>query len=64
LHPVDTDAVGLPDSHSKPHLRESYAVFSSSGGLNLFDQSTPWRRIIGPMWKCFLPPQRNTQRLP
>jgi hypothetical protein len=34
LHPVDTDAVGLLDSHSNPHLRESYAVFSSSGGLN------------------------------
>jgi hypothetical protein len=36
LHPIDSDAVGLPDSHchSKPHLRESYAAFSSSSGLN------------------------------
>jgi hypothetical protein len=64
LHPVDTDAVGLPDSHSNPHLRESYTVFSSSGGLNEFGQSTPWRRITGPMWKCSLPPHRNMLRLP
>ena len=34
LHDVDTDATGLPDTHSKRHLRESYTVFSSSGGLN------------------------------
>jgi hypothetical protein len=34
LHPVDTEMVGLPDCHSLKHLRESYAVFSSSGGLN------------------------------
>ena len=33
LHQVDTDVVGLPDSHSKNHLRESHAVFSSSGGV-------------------------------
>ena len=25
LHPVDTDIVGLPDSHSEGHLRKSYA---------------------------------------
>ena len=34
LHPVDTDATGLPDSHSQRHLCESCAVFSSSGRLN------------------------------
>jgi len=34
LHPVDTDAMGLPESYSQRHLRESYAFFSSSGGLN------------------------------
>lgn len=34
LHTVDTDTVGLPDAHSVNHLRESYAVFSSSGELN------------------------------
>lgn len=34
LHPVDTDAARLPDSHPERHLRESYAVFSCSGGLN------------------------------
>lgn len=49
LHQVDTDMVGLPDSHSLNHLSESHAVFSSSGGLNWFDQGIPWRRITGPM---------------
>lgn len=34
LHPVDTNTVGLPVSHSKLHLRESYIVFSSSSELN------------------------------
>jgi hypothetical protein len=34
LHPVDTNTVGLPVSHSKRHLRESYIVFSSSSELN------------------------------
>lgn len=34
LHPVDTDAVGLPDSHSKRHRRGSYTVFVSSSELN------------------------------
>jgi hypothetical protein len=33
LHPVDTDAVGLPDSHSKRHLRGSYTVFVLSSEL-------------------------------
>jgi len=64
LHPVDTDASGLPDSHSQSHLRESCAVLSPSGGLNSFGQSTPWRRTTGPTWKCSLPPHRNIPRLP
>jgi hypothetical protein len=64
LHPVDTDAVGLPDSYSQRHLRESYAVFSSTAELNWFGQKTCWRRITGPMWKCSLPPHRNMPRLP
>jgi hypothetical protein len=34
LHPVDTDAVGLPDSHSKRHLRGFYTVFVLSSELN------------------------------
>jgi hypothetical protein len=34
LHSVDTNVAGLPDSHSKHHLRESYAVFASSSELN------------------------------
>jgi hypothetical protein len=33
VHSVDTEIVGLPDSFSKSHLRESYTVFGSSGGL-------------------------------
>jgi hypothetical protein len=34
LHPVDTKTVGLPDSYSKLHLRESYTVFTSSSEFN------------------------------
>jgi hypothetical protein len=64
LHPVDTDTIGLPDTHSKRHLRESYTVSSSSGVLNYSEQSTPWRRTIGPMLKCSLPPHRNIPGLP
>ena len=30
LHPVDTDTIGLPDSYSKRHLRESCATFTLS----------------------------------
>ena len=64
LHTLDTDAVGLPESHAKRHLRESYAVFNSTAGLNWFGQRTCWRRITGPMWKCSLPLHRNMPRLP
>ena len=34
LSPVDTNTVGLPVSYSKRHLRESYAVVTSSTELN------------------------------
>ncbi len=64
LHPVETDVVGLPDSHSKRHLRECNALFSSSGGPIHFGQNTPWRRTTGLMWRCSLPPRRNIPRLP
>ena len=30
LHPVDTNIIGLPDSYSKRHLRESCAAFTES----------------------------------
>ena len=40
LHRVDTKTVGLPDSYSKLHLRESYTVFTSS---NEFTVITPVR---------------------
>jgi hypothetical protein len=34
LHRVDTKTVGLPDSYSKLHLRESYTSTTSSMGFN------------------------------
>lgn len=34
VHSADTNTLGLPDSYSGRHLRESYPVFTSSSGLN------------------------------
>ena len=35
LHQLDTREVGMPNSYSKNHLRESFTVFASSKVVNV-----------------------------
>lgn len=48
LHPLDTDASGLPESHSKRHLRESHASFGSSINLISSARVLPGGELLGP----------------
>ena len=53
LHSVDTQAVGLPNSCSKAHLRKYLFAASAFGQVEIFrGKNTHWRRITGRMSKC------------
>ena len=52
LHAVDTTTVGLPDSCSKDHLRESRTSFAPFRSIEIREQNTLWRRTTGPMSRC------------
>jgi hypothetical protein len=50
LRPVDTNTVGLPNSYSKRHLRESYVVFISSSKFTVttLDRVRPGGKLLDP----------------
>jgi hypothetical protein len=48
LHAVDTITVGLPDSCSKDHLRESRTSFAPSGRLRFADRTRSGGELLVP----------------
>ena len=48
LHAVDTVTLGLPDSYSKDHLRESRTSLAPSSRLKFADRIRPGGELLGP----------------